>query len=71
MLSLAFLIALAICICGGSAQNSGGDAISQPWFLNVTVGGIFDEIAQCAVSLHKESSPSRPTTEARAFSTFG
>ena len=43
---LAFVVALANCVYGIFAQNSPGH-----WFLNVTVGGIFDEIPQCSVSL--------------------
>lgn len=49
---LALAIALATSICGVQAQNPGDNDFRQRWFLNVTVGGVFDEIPQCAVRLH-------------------
>ena len=42
---LAALVTLASWTIGVCAQRPGGH-----WFLNVTVGGIFDEIPQCSVS---------------------
>ncbi|EMD93197.1 hypothetical protein COCC4DRAFT_70125 [Bipolaris maydis ATCC 48331] len=45
---LALAIALATSICGVQAQNPGDNDFRQRWFLNVTVGGVFDEIPQCA-----------------------
>ncbi|EUC37406.1 hypothetical protein COCCADRAFT_33322 [Bipolaris zeicola 26-R-13] len=44
----ALAIALATSIYSVQAQSPGDDGFRQRWFLNVTVGGVFDEIPQCA-----------------------
>lgn len=53
MLALALLVAFASCFYAVIAQEAAGfDASYQePWVLNVSVGGMFDEMPFCSVSL--------------------
>lgn len=64
----ALAIALATSIYSVQAQSPGDDGFRQRWFLNVTVGGVFDEIPQCAVCLHYNFLPLQSANEACVLS---